>query len=528
MSFFDFFSLLRHPYEDFFLKKMVRRRRHRRSSGSPLLSWILLLIIIFAAAFTLWKLFYTPEGVSEQTAIVLEEDAEIEVKVGEGTIFRKLPDVTKLWENETIHSENGGVRLVFFNGSTITLDKNTIVQLEKVRRDQKEQSSIVSLVLEKGRIWVDAKQETNPKSSFIVETPNFTVNTKGGSFSMDAYSLVVTKGMATISAGEQYTKDLDVGQELTFSEADLRNILVGGMGPQKEAISNIFRMSDWFAKNTADEETGERKREEEENILEGEPLVEPEEESPIVILTPGKNNETVTVKELPVRITGTVPFGTQTVMVNNFALSKFTPGQTDFLYLADPQLKTLYDGKNEYSIVVLMADGKRYETSITLLYNMEEAEAEEVIAEEPVVENEAEGGAEEENLIEEEDENVTGKLSVTTPTNGSVITASETVITGTAPSNAAKIVVNGYTLGKFAQGNETWTYILAERLGNRPVGDAVIKIEAMNSSGKVIDTVNLRLTLEAVQKTSPSGGNNVEMREGTLPPVESDGNNPTI
>lgn len=522
---FDFFSVLRHAQRDFFIENMVRRRRSRRSSGSPLVSWIILLAIVFGAGLGLWKIFHRTEGVSEQTTIILEQGAQAEIKMEDATNFLALPTVTELWENETIRSDNGGITLEFFTGSRVYLDKNTTVQLEKVRSDEKENMSTIHIALKNGRLWANVVEERNPKSTFRISTPHFLVNTKSGSFSVDEYSIVVTKGMATVSAGDTYSKDVDVGQELVFSEADLRNIIVGGMGPQKEAISDIFRMSDWFAKNTNTKEQENIQDKNDTSIVQGEVLTEEIENSPIHILTPGKNGSVVTVTDLPVRITGTVPAETEKVMVNGFRLSQFNSGDTEFLYLADPKWNTLHDGKNEYTIVAIQADGTRYETKITLLYNTVDTKEKEEKQKTTLSEG---ATIEPKDTPAQETEQVSGTLSILSPKNGAVITKSETIISGTAPTNAAKIVVNGYTLGKFKKGNTSWTYIIADRLGNRPTGEYTVNVQAFDTNQKEIGTASITLTIKPTQKQS-SQGEQVEMREGTLPPVESDDiHNPTI
>lgn len=57
-------------------------------------------------------------------------------------------------------------------------------------------------------------------------------------------------------------------------------------------------------------------------------------------------------------IKGVAPKGTHKVMVNDYTLSKYLPGDKDWSYVAALSLGTLKKGENEYTVKALDRDGK--------------------------------------------------------------------------------------------------------------------------------------------------------------------------
>ncbi|GAF98349.1 unnamed protein product, partial [marine sediment metagenome] len=57
-------------------------------------------------------------------------------------------------------------------------------------------------------------------------------------------------------------------------------------------------------------------------------------------------------------VQGTTPKNTAKIVVNNYPLNKYKPGDTEWSYIAAVSLGTLKKGENYYSIRALDADGK--------------------------------------------------------------------------------------------------------------------------------------------------------------------------
>lgn len=75
------------------------------------------------------------------------------------------------------------------------------------------------------------------------------------------------------------------------------------------------------------------------------------------ITTPTRGEEFNTASNWNV-IRGTVPANTYSIEVNGYKLRKYTPGSTDWNYIAAEKMQTLKDGLNEYAVKALDKEGK--------------------------------------------------------------------------------------------------------------------------------------------------------------------------
>lgn len=88
--------------------------------------------------------------------------------------------------------------------------------------------------------------------------------------------------------------------------------------------------------------------------------------TPPVVLEPA---DRATFTEAPISFRGTVPPETEEIMINEYKLTRFTPGTREWYYNADPQYQNLKKGENEYEIVAVSKDGERASTKIKIFYN---------------------------------------------------------------------------------------------------------------------------------------------------------------
>ncbi len=70
-----------------------------------------------------------------------------------------------------------------------------------------------------------------------------------------------------------------------------------------------------------------------------------------------------------VTISGLVDPKTNAVEINGFRLKKFTPGQTEFQYIANANYGNLKTGENTFKITAFGPDGKTAETEIKIHYS---------------------------------------------------------------------------------------------------------------------------------------------------------------
>lgn len=69
-------------------------------------------------------------------------------------------------------------------------------------------------------------------------------------------------------------------------------------------------------------------------------------------------------------IRGTTPKNTNAIKINNYTLSKYNPGQTEWTYIASSDLGTLKKGENSYTVYALNAEGNEIDSqNFTIIYN---------------------------------------------------------------------------------------------------------------------------------------------------------------
>ena len=79
-----------------------------------------------------------------------------------------------------------------------------------------------------------------------------------------------------------------------------------------------------------------------------------------------------TFDSAPVHFAGTVPAGTSEVLVNEYALTSFTPSDLNWKYNAAPEWENLEVGENEFEIVAVSDSGDRSSITIKIIYSPEE------------------------------------------------------------------------------------------------------------------------------------------------------------
>jgi hypothetical protein len=326
--------------------------------------------------------------------------------------------------------------------------------------------------------------------------------------------------------------------------------LQAGQVPTKTALAPDLLRSDWYTLHTQPTIAGD---------LDIKPLLSDEaiaaataKEPEVIILSPGANDETIVTDDDPITISGRVPADTAAVVVNDYSLRKFAEGDTTFSYNVSLAWDNLKDGENIYTVQALAADESIIaEAKITIMHgddivldDSEETEA-----------TDASQATEDQSADEAPADPVpvvattAGSLTITEPAAESTTDADPIVIRGTAPSNAAKIVVDDYELSQFTAGDATWIYRLASVYDNRPVGETTVEVKAYDADDVVIDAFSVTFTIEETPvvetpaaettqtppatQTSDDGllddsFKSAEILEGTLPPVPQNENEPTI
>ncbi len=92
-------------------------------------------------------------------------------------------------------------------------------------------------------------------------------------------------------------------------------------------------------------------------------------------------------------------------------------------------------------------------------------------------------------------------------------------IEGTAPAQAAQIVVNGFTLTKFQPGDRKWTYFAAKRFGTLVPGENNFSVYAVTRDGKKSDTTEVTIFYEGNDTPSPSAPSEPVVPSSSSAPV---------
>ena len=227
---------------------------------------------------------------------------------------------------------------------------------------------------------------------------------------------------------------------------------------------------------------------------------------PPTFISPAKNGETFQTQQERIEIIGEAPADAVGIIVNDYRLQFFQPGDETWKYLATTELDNLRYGENIFEAVAIKKGGLRSEPmSITVILggdtegvvdrpDDEEIDEIEVIEE---IEDEEEVSAPEEDDVTDLPNNAPlapGTLFVRSPAPGLKYTAegpeqSELLIEGTAPVGSYSIWVNDYRLRLFEPAKGFWNYIADTKIGTLKRGENLYEIIARDKDSKIIDRV---------------------------------------
>ncbi len=212
-------------------------------------------------------------------------------------------------------------------------------------------------------------------------------------------------------------------------------------------------------------------------------------------LEPARAGQTYRTQEEEIEIVGTAPPGTMAILVNDYQLQFFEPGDTDWTYLARVSLGNYQRGTNVFRAVAVNANGDRSEPAeltIILGQGPEGVVAEDNDDDDSTDDTTPETDEEEfpdPSTLPQNDPIAPGSISVTAPTEGAIHSGSESdlLIEGTTGSNTATVWVNDYQLRLYEAGKTFWNYIANEELGTLEPGNNRYEIVTRDASGQILD-----------------------------------------
>lgn len=210
------------------------------------------------------------------------------------------------------------------------------------------------------------------------------------------------------------------------------------------------------------------------------------------ITSPARTGQTYRTQRTEFQITGTAPSGTTGIIVNDYRLQFYQPGQATWTYLASTRLGNVQEGENIFTVTAINDAGMKSEpVTLTILLG---GEGEGII--------DAGGSSSASSLVTSETElpdNAPlrpGTVGVTGPLAGTQFTStgSAFLIEGTAPPETDSIWVNGYRLRLYTPGKTFWNYIADPALGTLKRGVNTYRINARNAQGEILDTTTYTVT----------------------------------
>ncbi|MDP7068901.1 MAG: hypothetical protein QF815_00095, partial [Candidatus Peribacteraceae bacterium] len=198
-----------------------------------------------------------------------------------------------------------------------------------------------------------------------------------------------------------------------------------------------------------------------------------------------------------IEISGKPPAGAVGIMVNDYRLQLFKPGNTEWSYLANTKFDNYHYGENVFEVTAINRGGYKSDPAILRVVLGE--------GEEGVIEDPEDTDTQPHRTRTTEEADLTnnlplmpGSVTIYAPTNGSAYATSdlEILIEGNVPPEAQTVWVNSYRLRLFEQGKGFFNYIASVELSTLKRGKNVYDIVIRSESGHVLDQLEYVIDLQ--------------------------------
>ena len=207
------------------------------------------------------------------------------------------------------------------------------------------------------------------------------------------------------------------------------------------------------------------------------------------ILLPAESGATFRTAKTEIELRGTAQKGVAGIIVNEYRLQLFQPGDRTWSYLASTNLGNFHPGINIYEVIAIDDAGNRSTPAdIQIILG----EGDEGIVTVPETDHPVDPALlppTVESVLPKNPPKEPGSLQVTTPTKGEQYTTSrvEFSIYGTTSPNTQTVWVNNFRLQLYQPGNDTWKYIASVPMGTMKRGDNIYNIITRNAAGEILD-----------------------------------------
>ena len=466
----------------------MRRKPPRKSFFSYLLPFFLLALLIYAGVVFLQK---SGNFGANSPASLQVIEPEVKVLLKNNEKWRTVPEnvQVKLFSGDTIKTASKSeAKLFLFKESFLSLDKSTSISIhEHIESDSFQKTHIEYF---HGKILASISRILNPKSDFIIQFSNIRVHSKGGVFIFKDDIIQVLEGKVKIERLEGdivvAEKEIGVGQQLTFFEENVGDFAeVTAINPEiyvspwiEKALGNniITPTSDEFSSVVDTPEKDLEETEEENNASESSATEK------LTISFP-KNKQEIFIS--PLEIKGKVAAEAISIAVNDYELSKFKKGDTEWMYRAKTEWNNLKYGKNTFEITAKFEDGSLVTKNLEINFNPNRKETET-------------DKKEETDNVSNDDDNTTKFVKITSHQDQQTIKAKSIELKGTVSKNAVAVTVNDYQLSKFKKGDTEWMYRASYDFGNLEEGENTFKVVVKFSDDSVL-TKSISLQAQAKQ-----------------------------
>src|SRR3989344_3136030 len=216
--------------------------------------------------------------------------------------------------------------------------------------------------------------------------------------------------------------------------------------------------------------------------------------SPPHFVLPAKDGETYRTQQTRFEITGEAPANAASIIVNDYKLQFFRPGDRSWRYLADTTLENLKEGENIFTAVAVYEGGDR-SNPVTMTIILGEGTEGTVSTGTGAS---ASSAPETQTGMPQNDPLQPGTLLITAPTTGNEFTTAEEeiLIEGTPPDGTHSMWVNDYRLRLFDPGETLWNYIASANLGTLKPDRNSYEIIARGEDQRILDRVTYVIVYE--------------------------------
>jgi len=401
------------------------RSRGQSTHGSGPFSYLMPFLFIICVGligvllYNLWSSVY--EGDLKKGATFYLVEGQAKLKSWGTDHFFELPNGSYLMQGDEFQLSNDGKAIIhFFDGTIMRADKNADLIIEEINTDPG--SYKIRIILLSGNIWFNKIFKDSGKTYISVVSTNIVVGSDNSSIfeveASDQEAIRVINGeQVSVDVLAQDNKEkivetekVGIGQEIIFSSKILEKYWQYQSPTVLSAMSDDFKQSSWYLWNLNEDKSptgfdGVKVSNTDVGFVDVEPMsltntlseasttsVSTEDVAAPVVLTPAvtlKTPELVSVSggtqtnangfyvisSDTAVIKGKVAGATK-ILVNDFELKKYKPGEEVFYYYANSNYGFMKKGENTYNIFALDMNGNKSSPLVVrVLYEPKEPEA---------------------------------------------------------------------------------------------------------------------------------------------------------